>query len=180
MVNDAGGMRFMSLAIQAAVATKMAVDESDPENIDIDRNHVPESDLEKARQDIRGAGFRATPARIATLLELRAAKTPMTHAELAERLAAGGFDKATAFRNLNDLTNGGLLRRTELGDHVWRFEAIDENDHHKQGHPHFVCVDCGSVTCMDDVQLTPGSRKQSDTVGEITEILLRGHCKDCK
>lgn len=170
----------MSIAIQAAVATKMAVDETDPEETGVIADQVPESDLEKARQDIRGAGFRATPARIATLLELRASKSPMTHAELADRLAAGGFDKATAFRNLNDLTNGGLLRRTELGDHVWRFEAIDLNHRHKQGHPHFVCVDCGSVTCMDDVQLTAGSRKQSDTVGEITEILLRGHCKDCK
>lgn len=170
----------MSVAIQAAVAIKMAVDETDPEAMGVVPSQVPETDLERARQDIRGAGFRATPARIATLLELRASKSPMTHAELADRLAAGGFDKATAFRNLNDLTNGGLLRRTELGDHVWRFEAIDLNHRHKQGHPHFVCVDCGSVTCMDDVQLTAGSRKQSDTVGEITEILLRGHCKDCK
>jgi len=146
----------------------------------VNEDAPPESDLERARRDIRNAGFRATPARIATLLELRSAKTPMTHAELADRLAAGGFDKATAFRNLNDLTNGALLRRTELGDHVWRFEAIDMNDRHKSSHPHFVCVDCGTVTCMDDVQFTAGSRRQSETVGEITEILLRGHCKDCK
>lgn len=140
----------------------------------------PESARQRARQDIRAAGFRATPARIATLLELRASKSPMTHAELAEKLASGGFDKATAFRNLNDLTNGGLLRRTELGDHVWRFEAIDLANRHKPGHPHFLCVDCGSVTCLGEVQLTAGSRRHSDTVGEVTEILLRGHCKDCQ
>lgn len=140
----------------------------------------PDSLLERARQDIRAAGFRATPARIATLLELRASPSPLTHAELAEKLAVNGFDKATAFRNLNDLTNGGLLRRSELGDHVWRFEAIDLEHGSKQGHPHFLCVDCGSVTCLDEVQLTAGSRRQSDSVGEVTEILLRGHCKECK
>ena len=155
--------------MQTAVAIEM---ESSPAS--------PESELQRARQDIRAAGFRATPARIATLLELRASKSPMTHAELAEKLSLGGFDKATAFRNLNDLTNGGLLRRTELGDHVWRFEAIDLDHLHKQGHPHFLCIDCGSVTCLDEVQLTAGSRRQSDTVGEVTEILLRGHCKGCQ
>lgn len=140
----------------------------------------PSEQLQQAREDIRAAGFRATPARIATLLELRAAKSPMTHAELAERLAVHGFDKATAFRNLNDLAERGLLRRTELGDHVWRFEPIDPKHAHEKGHPHFLCVDCGSVTCLEDVQLTSSSRKQSDTVGEVTEILLRGHCNECK
>lgn len=136
--------------------------------------------MERARQDIRGAGFRATPARIATLLEVRAARAPMTHAELAEKLAGGGFDKATAFRNLNDLTQGGLLRRTELGDHVWRFEAIDPQGSDAKGHPHFVCVDCGEVTCLDDLQLTESSQRQSETVGQVTEILLRGHCRHCQ
>jgi Fur family ferric uptake transcriptional regulator len=136
--------------------------------------------MKRAREDIRAAGFRATPARIATLLELRAASSPMTHAELADRLAAQGFDKATAFRNLSDLAERGLLRRTELGDHVWRFEPADPNAKHENGHPHFLCVDCGSVTCLDDVQLTSGSRKRSDSVGEVTEILLRGHCNECR
>ncbi len=140
----------------------------------------PASALEQARKDIRAAGFRATPARIATLLELRAAKSPITHAELADRLSGSGFDKATAFRNLNDLTNGGLLRRTELGDHVWRFEAIGPASSDTQSHPHFVCIDCGLVTCLDDVELDSGIRGQSDSVGEVTEILLRGHCKDCQ
>jgi Fur family ferric uptake transcriptional regulator len=138
------------------------------------------SEMELARKDIRAAGFRATPARIATLLELRGSSSPMTHADLADRLAGGGFDKATAFRNLNDLAQGGLLRRTELGDHVWRFEAIGPNEHDKQAHPHFVCIDCGQVTCLADIDLQTDRGLQSQSVGEITEILLRGHCVQCR
>ncbi|MEM9644783.1 MAG: helix-turn-helix domain-containing protein, partial [Planctomycetota bacterium] len=61
---------------------------------------------------IRAGGLRATPARLATLQMLREAVSPMTHAEVAERLAESGVDKATAFRNLNDMTDAGLLRRT--------------------------------------------------------------------
>jgi Fur family ferric uptake transcriptional regulator len=133
-----------------------------------------------AQQDIRDGGLRATPARTATLLLLRKAESPVTHAEVAEQLAGTGIDKATAFRNLNDLTEAGLLRRTELGDHVWRFEATDPSIANDVPHPHFLCVDCGAVTCLQDVQLTAGSRRHSDDVGQVTEILLRGHCNDCR
>lgn len=133
-----------------------------------------------ARDDIRASGLRATPARIAALVEIRQAAAPMTHADLAERLASSGVDKTTAFRNLNDLTGAGLLRRSELGDHLWRFEATDPRQGQGEGHPHFLCVDCGNVTCLGDVQLTAGSRRRSEAVGKITEILLRGHCHDCR
>ena len=111
---------------------------------------------------------------------LRTAPSPLTHAIVADHLASSGIDKATAFRNLNDMADAGLLRRTELGDHVWRFEAIDPGSHDQEAHPHFLCVDCGAVTCLDDVKLTSGSQRQSETVGKVTEILLRGHCNECR
>lgn len=134
--------------------------------------------LDLVKQAIREAGLRATPARIATLQLLRESNTPLTHAVVADHLAATGVDKATAFRNLNDMVEAGLLRRTEVGDHVWRFEALSSE--HDNGHPHFLCVDCGTVSCLDDVKLTAGSQRASDKVGEVTEILLRGHCNDCR
>ena len=137
------------------------------------------ADLAAIKAEIRSCGLRSTPARVATLTCLRGRSAPLTHAEVAEALESLGFDKATLFRNLNDLAEAGLLRRTELGDHVWRFEARDPSAHHDNAHPHFVCIDCGSVTCLDQVQLTAGSRRQSDGVGRVTEILLRGHCHEC-
>ena len=135
--------------------------------------------LDSVQNAIRRSGLRATPARMATLILLRDSTSPMTHAEVAEHLAVSGIDKATAFRNLNDLTESGLLRRTELGDHVWRFEEVGDEGSARDGHPHFLCIDCGTVSCLDDVKLTAGSLRQSSKVGEITEILLRGHCNDC-
>ena len=136
----------------------------------------PES-LQKA---IREAGLRATPARIATLKLLHEATAPLTHAEVSHELLDLGVDKATVFRNLNDMASAGLLRRTELGDRVWRFELVSEGDDHDSAHPHFVCVDCGTVSCMDEVKLTAGSMRLSQEFGQVTEILLRGHCNDCE
>jgi hypothetical protein len=32
---------------------------------------------------------------------------------------------------------------------------------------------------MGDLELTPASRKKSNSKGRVTEILLKGHCNDC-
>ena len=141
--------------------------------------HQESSQSESIKQDIRDAGLRATPARIATLKLIQGAPSPLTHAEVSEELQDLGVDKATVFRNLNDMASAGLLRRTELGDRVWRFELIADEDGHGSAHPHFVCVDCGTVSCMDEIKLTAGSMRLSQEYGEVTEILLRGHCNDC-
>ncbi|MEM9367680.1 MAG: transcriptional repressor [Planctomycetota bacterium] len=131
------------------------------------------------REDIRAAGLRATPARVSALRFVREASSPVTHADVANRLADDGVDKATAFRNLNDLADAGLLRRAELGDHVYRFEEIRPGEEGSRTHPHFVCSDCGAVSCLDSVKLTAGSLRESNQIGEVTEILLRGTCHDC-
>lgn len=137
------------------------------------------SDIDSIKAVVRDAGLRATPARIATLKLLWNTNAPLTHAEVVERLHDFGADKATVFRNLNDMVSVGLLRRAELGDHVWRFEAIFGGKSHESVHPHFVCVDCGGVSCMDEVKLTAGSVRMSKEFGEVKEILLRGQCNNC-
>jgi Fur family ferric uptake transcriptional regulator len=51
---------------------------------------------------------------------------------------------------------------------------------HGAAHPHFVCVDCGAISCMEEIKLTAGSMRLSQEFGEVTEILLRGHCNLCE
>ena len=130
---------------------------------------------------LRGSGLRSTSARLAVLQQLRAAKTPLSHAELAKELVPTGLDRATVYRNLMDLAEIGLVARAELGDHVWRYEVRREGHDHSAEHPHFVCIDCGAVTCLTDVHVdispAPGSKKS--TISSLTEVLLKGHCGKC-
>ncbi len=127
---------------------------------------------------LRQAGLRVTGARIATLDLLYRTDSPLTHADVAKHLGEIGANQTTAFRNLNDLAEAGLLRRTELGDHVWRFELIAAGDQ-KHGHPHFLCVDCGSISCLTDIELPEKGLQSNQHIREVTEILLRGHCNEC-
>jgi Fur family transcriptional regulator, ferric uptake regulator len=133
------------------------------------------------RTRIRSTGLRSTPARLAVLQALEQRTTPVTHASLAEELVPQGFDKATVYRNLIDLTDAGMISRSELGDHVWRFELRSETDPHAGEHPHFLCLDCGEVSCLSEVNvaISPISGKKSAGIGRVTEILLKGHCGRC-
>ncbi|SVC55784.1 uncharacterized protein METZ01_LOCUS308638 [marine metagenome] len=134
---------------------------------------------EWAREKIRSAGLRATPARIATLRVLHGSESPLTHAEVSDELQDLEIDKATVFRNLTDLVARNVIRRSALGDNVWRFEIIKESAHEPDSHPHFICIDCGSVSCMEDVELKRTSTSKSPLFERITEIVLRGHCNEC-
>lgn len=137
--------------------------------------------LAELRTQIRTAGLRSTSARIAVMQALEERTTPVTHAELAADLVPRGFDKATVYRNLIDLTEAGLVSRSELGDHVWRFELRREGAEHSGEHPHFLCVDCGEVSCLSaiDVSISPTPGTKSSRIGKVTEILLKGHCERC-
>jgi Fur family ferric uptake transcriptional regulator len=146
---------------------------------------------EAVRQRIRGVGLRCTAARVAVMHHLETASGPLTHAEVAEALDELGFDRATIYRNLIELTEAKLAARVELGDHVWRFEAKRAGGGHKgDDHPHFVCTTCGEVSCLDDVQVAitrrpagSGDRKQSvpeRAIATVTEVLLKGRCERCE
>lgn len=151
-------------------------------------------DSEACRSRIRAAGLRCTAARLAVLEHLEAAEGPRTHADVSAALGGRGFDRATIYRNLTELTEAKLVDRVELGDHVWRFEIRRPRDHggHDRGHPHFLCTTCGEVSCLDDVRVaitpttpaTAGSPRRRDSarraaIGTVTEVLLKGRCGDC-
>ena len=132
------------------------------------------------KQRLRDAGLRATSARAAVLRCLLEASTPLTHADVCAHLDRLGYDRATIYRNLMDLADVGIARRTDLGDHLWRFELAD-GAHDAETHPHFVCTDCGEVTCVPDDAITlaaargvPRSVKQAKV-----EIQVHGVCNDC-
>ena len=119
-------------------------------------------------------------ARLSVMKELIAAKTPLSHAQMADRLSSNGFDRATIYRNLVELSEAGLVNRIELGDHVWRFELRRPDDESAE-HPHFVCVDCGEVSCLPtgsvSIKHTRGTKPEM--ISDVTEVLLKGHCGNC-
>lgn len=140
--------------------------------------------LQELKQTLRDAGLRATSARAAVLQCLIEASAPLTHAEVCERIAAQGYDRATLYRNLMDLTEVGLAVRTDHGDHLWRFELAASKRHggeHGDAHPHFVCSGCGEVRCLPEeaVDVKPIRGVPRALERRDVEIQIRGLCNAC-
>ncbi|HEY6726806.1 MAG TPA: transcriptional repressor, partial [Polyangiaceae bacterium] len=134
------------------------------------------------RELLRSNGLRATGPRVAVLGVLEQHKRPLTHGEVADELGDSGFDRATLYRNLMDMTETGLLHRTDYGDHVWRFELTPaEGAHTDDGHPHFICKACGTVECLPrEAVAIHATRKSPKAVRRRgVQVELRGLCDAC-
>ncbi len=130
---------------------------------------------------LRAAGLRSTGPRVAVLRFLQGSGTPASHADLYEAVSDAGFDRATLYRNLMDLAEAGIVSRTDLGDHVWRFELKRAGGNHTGEHPHFVCSDCGVVSCLPGVaiKIVPAFGAPRSIGGKEVEVQLKGLCDAC-
>ncbi|MCP4916116.1 MAG: transcriptional repressor [Proteobacteria bacterium] len=124
--------------------------------------------------------MRATGARIDVLVVLHEAAGPLTHEQVMGALRTGVYDKASVWRVLADLAEAGILRRMDLGDRVWRYELLDSCRAITDDHPHFLCEDCGDVSCLPALEVRA---KDGDlpTALQGAEFRLRvmGRCADC-
>lgn len=142
--------------------------------------------LSKARRqalvdELHAAKLRATPARLAVLDALRRATAPVTHAQLARQLSTRGWDAATIYRNLMAITDADLVVRKDHGDRRWRFESRSTSDETTHTHPHFLCTDCGGVSCLPEVEvkLPPGRGLPRSAHAGRFEVQFRGVCDRC-
>jgi Fur family ferric uptake transcriptional regulator len=130
---------------------------------------------------LRAAGLRSTAPRIAALRYLYTSGAPTSHGELFDAVSNEGFDRATLYRNLIDLADAGILTRTDLGDHVWRFE-LRRDASHSEDHPHFICIDCGEISCLPGVAVTvtkPAVAPRSISKRQV-EVQIKGRCDTCR
>lgn len=133
------------------------------------------------RAILRGAGLRATTARVAAIEALVASGSPLSHAEVVEAVGDRGIDRATLYRNLVDLVSTGLVRRSDHGDHVWRFEWVGESSPHDVAeHAHFVCSQCGDVSCLPVGAVAVNAvRGAPRSFRDRVEVQVRGVCDTC-
>ncbi len=131
------------------------------------------------RARLKELGLRATSPRLAVLVALKDATEPLSHEALMGRLSEP-LDRATVYRILSDLCGKGLLRRMDLGDHIWRFELADSCGWLSNNHAHFLCDDCGVVTCLPELEIQAANGAlPARLVGAQLHLRLSGRCGEC-
>ncbi|GAA2263304.1 Fur family transcriptional regulator [Streptomyces atrovirens] len=129
-------------------------------------------------EELRGAGLRATAARVALLDTVREGGHLGVEALASEvRRRIGQVSLQAVYEALNALTGAGLVRRIEPAGSPARYEGRVGDNHH-----HAVCRSCGVVADIDCAAgdapcLTPPDG-HGFTIDE-TEVVFWGLCPGC-
>ena len=136
--------------------------------------------VEEIKTKLREKGLKSTLTRIAVFQYLLGAKKPVSHSDLVQALQEQFGDQATIYRNLLAFAEKGLTRLTSSAGGISRYELIQEGKPSQTVHPHFVCNDCGEVSCL------PKTTVITEIEGRWKDILLQsqiqfvGRCLACQ
>ncbi len=137
---------------------------------------------EDFKEILRDHGLRATAPRVAVMRELCDAGTPLSHTEVLARMGSVQWDPTTIYRNLVKLTEAGLTQVVSRAEGMARYAlATDHGDHsHDHEHPHFVCDDCGKVSCLP-ISVTASADVDERWAASVQRaaVQLLGSCPDC-
>ena len=133
----------------------------------------------RARELLRAAAGRVTPARLAVLEILLDSAAALSHHEVEDAVEKHGVDvdRVTLYRVLDWLVERGLAHRIAAEDRVWRFNAAEHL--HAAEHAHFHCTRCGQIVCLDGPDSTATFALPQGYQPERTEITIHGRCPRC-
>ncbi|MFF5160160.1 Fur family transcriptional regulator [Streptomyces sp. NPDC000348] len=129
-------------------------------------------------EELRGAGLRATAARVALLDTVRQGGHLGVEAIASEvRRRTGHVSLQAVYEALHALTGAGLVRRIEPAGSPARYEGRVGDNHH-----HVVCRSCGVVADVDctvgDAPCLTASGGHGFAIDEA-EVVFWGLCPDC-
>jgi len=85
------------------------------------------------------------------------------------------YDRVTIFRNLNILTNKGILRKiSEKDTGIYVFVKSNERTYHL----HFKCKKCNQIFCFENIEFKKNSLPKNFKIDSL-EFIAYGLCSDC-
>jgi len=129
-------------------------------------------------QNLKKAGYKLTPARLAVINVLESNHEHLSHSQI---LAEGQkyyakLSRATVYRTMELLVELKLMRPLYLNDATQRFVSAEG------GHHHLICTDCDTTIEFDHCTAGRLSKELSTHYNfQIHSHLLefRGVCRDC-
>ena len=106
-------------------------------------------------------------------------KDAMAHADI-ETNAGEKFDRVTVYRTLQTFVEKGIVHTIPTADNAILYALCKdcEEDHHHDDHVHFVCRNCHTTICLDDV-VSPEINLPPGYVAENVQVVINGVCKTC-
>lgn len=134
---------------------------------------------QELRSLLQNHKLRATSARIAVLEAILRTKRPLSHSEMVQELRDKQGDQATIYRTLIKFVNVGLIHVASNVGGIARYEALPEEDNSRHVHPHFVCKECGIVSCLPETTVISTVDEQWKEILSTAELQFLGLCPSC-
>ncbi len=138
------------------------------------------AEVEKIESFLKQKQIKLTDERKLIIDEMLASQRHFEPEELWEHLRQKGkrVSRATVYRTLELLIEGGLVKKVCLGEHCFRYEHILG----RKNHSHMVCLKCGTLIEFFDEAIDQRQKLLSQEQG--FEVLSRcfqifGYCKNC-
>jgi Fur family transcriptional regulator, ferric uptake regulator len=104
----------------------------------------------------------------------------LAHGDI-EKKAGEKFDRVTVYRTLQTFVDKGIIHIIPTADNSVRYALCKDEcgeGHHHDHHIHFVCTQCSSTYCLDDV-VTPEIKLPKGYTATHVEVVTEGICRDC-
>src|SRR5688572_16120972 len=103
----------------------------------------------------------------------------LTHGDI-ERKAGEKFDRVTVYRTLQTFVEKGIIHTIPTADNTVLYALCKDctEGHHHDDHVHFICSNCGTTICLDDV-VSPRIDLPAGYQAESTQVVINGVCKKC-
>ena len=121
---------------------------------------------------------RNTTSKTAILELLQISEEALSQKDILTQLD-GSCDRVTVYRVLDRLLEEGYVHKVVDVDGVMRFAACRscEEEHHQHHHVHFSCQECGTVSCLEDIE--PSVKLPDGYRISEANFTLSGLCPKC-
>lgn len=97
-----------------------------------------------------------------------------------EKKAGEKFDRVTVYRTLQTFVEKGIIHSIPTSDNSVLYALCKDctEGHHHDDHVHFVCSNCGTTICLDNI-VSPRIDLPSGYQAENTQVVINGVCQKC-
>ena len=106
-------------------------------------------------------------------------KDALNHSDI-ERKAGEKFDRVTVYRTLQTFVEKGIIHTIPTSDNAVLYALCRDcaEGNHQDDHVHFICRNCGTTICLDDV-VFPDIKLPEGYIAHSVQVLIDGVCKKC-
>ena len=125
-------------------------------------------------------GYRLTPQRIMIVSAIEDSDGHISAEEIYAQVIAKypQVNISTVYRTLELLKQLDLVTETDFGEGRVRYHPAGKGHHH-----HLVCQECGAITDLDEIELTPLKHillREYEFSADLRHLAIFGRCVKCK